>query len=104
MPYEIFARQTVRQGNPPTITIAKAGRIGLNKPAALLLKDDTIDQVLLLWDAAAQKIAIRPMRKKDERAMRINFNKAGGAAIAGKGFCNYIGHDFGETKKYLAEW
>lgn len=105
MAYEIFTKRVTRN-NAPAITIGTSGRIGLNKTAAELLSKEAVDHVLLMWDSEHRKIGIRPIRKKDPRAYRVNFsvNKSG-AGIAAKAFCDYIGYDYQvSSKKFRAEW
>ncbi|MBZ5580955.1 MAG: hypothetical protein LAQ30_01895 [Acidobacteriia bacterium] len=105
MPYEIFARTTARKGAPPTINIAANGRLGLNKAAAELLHKEAIGFALLLWDADARKIAVRPIKKKDPRAFTVTFSKGRmSAGISAKSFCDYIGVDYSQTRGYQAKW
>src|SRR5579863_2204176 len=99
MAYEIFTKTYNRRDNPPTLSISgKSGRLGCNKASAELLRKHYTGHVLLMWDPEAQKIAIQPIKKKDARAFRVTFNKGGGAAIAAKSFCDFIGIDYSETK------
>lgn len=105
MPFEVFSRYGNRINRPPTLAIAKQGRIQLNKAAAELLgTPDAIKWVLLMWDKSANKIAIRPLRTKDKRAYKINFNPNGGAALSAKSFVEFIGYDRDATKWFPARW
>lgn len=50
MSYEIFARKTRRLGSPG-ISFNANGIITFNKAAALKLKAEAVENVLVLWDA-----------------------------------------------------
>lgn len=102
--YQVFMK-TVRRDLPATVSLGPSGRIGLNKRAAEILHDEAANFVLLLWDADAHKIAIKPTRnKKDARAYKVTFSRESGAAIAAKSFMDYIGADCSTTKRFLASW
>lgn len=105
MPYEIFGKRITRN-NPASITIGTTGRLGLSKAAAELLSREAFDHVLLMWDADRKRVAIRPIRKKDSRAYRVNFSASkAGAGIAAKAFCDYIGYDYSAgSRRYPATW
>ena len=58
-----------------------------------------------MWDAESQKVAIRPIKKKDARSYRVNFSsKHAGAGIAAKAFCDHIKYNYSETRKFAATW
>jgi hypothetical protein len=106
VPFEIFSRYGNRINRPPTVAIAKQGRIQLNKAATEFFGPDleAINWVLLMWDKSAKKVGIRPLRKKDKRGYRINFNPNGGAALSSKSFMDFIGYDREQTRWFPARW
>ena len=106
MPYKIFEKKAARGASPPTISLSAAsGRLGLNKAAADLLIQATADHVLLLWDDETNMIAIRPVKKRDERSFRITFGTGkSSAAISAKSFLSFVGHNDDATKRYPAKW
>ena len=76
------------------------------------MKRAEVEQVLLMWDADARQIALKPTRKKDSRSYRITYGKGGtggksgtGAAIAAKSFCEYTGLNYRNTTlRSQLEW
>jgi hypothetical protein len=104
MPYEVFARKTPRMGTP-TITFSKIGQIAFNQSAARILQKATIESILLLWDPAEGKLAIKTTsNKKDTRAYRMRFNEKGnGASFSAKTFLDYAGIDYSSRKPISIE-
>jgi hypothetical protein len=94
MPYEIFERKTPRIG-VPTVSFTKIGQIAFNQAAARILQKESIETILLMWDAAAKKIAMKvTSNKKDQRAYTIRYNNKGnGASFSAKTFLDHIGVD-----------
>jgi len=104
MAYEIFTREVIRTGSP-RISVNTLGRVGINQAATKILKDNAVEFVLLLWDKERNKIAIRPITKKDKRAYIVTFApKGNGAGFSAKTFFKYIGYDYAETRSLAAEW
>lgn len=104
MPFEIFARKTVRRGTP-SVTTTKLGRIAINKAATEPFEKNAVEFVLLLWDAASHTFAIRPISKKDARSYRVTYGEKGnGAGFSAKTFLDYIGLDFSSSRSMPAMW
>lgn len=104
MAYEIFTREVIRTGSP-RISVNTLGRVGINQPATKILKDNAVEFVLLLWDRERNKIAIRPIAKKDKRSYILTFAlKGNGAGFSAKTFFNYIGYNYSKTQSLAAEW
>lgn len=99
MSYEVFERKTPRMG-VPTMTFSKIGQVAFNQFASRILQKETIETVLLLWDHAAKKIAMKATsNKKDTRAYTIRFNdKGNGASFSAKTFLDYVGIDYSQRK------
>lgn len=103
MPYEIFTRK-VRRMASPSVTFNKMGRLQFNKAATSRLEKDAVENVLLLWDPGARKVAIRSISKKDPRSYKIAYGiKGNGAGFSSKTFFDYIGLDYSETRSVPVE-
>ena len=104
MGYIIFERKS-RIAGSPTLTLNKFGRIGLNKPVALLMKKDAVEHILLLWDAELSRIGIRPITKKDARSYRVAYSPRDiNAYFSAKTFMDSIGYDYSETRVFPVAW
>lgn len=99
MPYEVFERKTPRMGIP-TMTFTKIGQIAFNQPSARVLQKETVETVLLLWDTAEKKLAMKTTsNKKDPRAYTIRYNdKGNGASFSAKTFLDHVGIDYSQRK------
>lgn len=99
MPYVIYERKTPRTGSP-TVRFTKLGQITFNQHASRILQKDAIEMILLLWDAAEKKLAMKTIsNKKDTRAYTIRYNpKGNGASFSAKTFLDYAGIDFEKGK------
>lgn len=99
MPYAIFERKTPRMGNP-MVSFSKIGQITFNQPAARILQKEPFETVLLMWDSAANKLAMKATsNKKDPRAYIIRYNdKGNGAVFSAKTFLDHIGIDYSERR------
>ncbi len=97
--YEVFTRKTPRSGSP-VMSFSKIGQITFNQAAARILQKETLEYVLLLWDAEQRKIALKSIsNKKDQRAYRIRYaDKGNGAAFSCKTFMDHIGIDYSERR------
>src|ERR1700737_2505468 len=99
MPYEIFTKKTPRMGNP-VMSFSKLGQITFNQTAARLLQKAAIENMLLMWDSAEGKLAIKSTsNKKDPRAYRLRYNEKGnGATFSAKTFLDHYGIDYTERR------
>jgi hypothetical protein len=99
MAYEVFERKTPRTGNP-LMSFSRLGQITFNQPAARILQKETIETILLLWDAGEKKLAMKvTANKKDTRAYVIRFNpKGNGASFSAKTFLDHVGIDYSQRK------
>jgi hypothetical protein len=99
MPYEVFTKKTTRMGTP-TVSFSKIGQIAFNQTASRILQKETIEFVLILWDATEGKLAFKSTNnKKDPRAYRIRYNdKGNGAGFSAKTFLDHAGIDYAERK------
>jgi hypothetical protein len=79
---------------------SKIGQIVFNQAASMVFQKETVEHVLLLWDADEHKIAIKTTsNKKDPRAYRLKFLTQGnGSGFSAKTFLDHIGVDLSERK------
>ncbi len=99
MAYEVFERKTPRLGIP-MLSFSKIGQMTFNQSAARVMQKETIETVLLLWDAEGKKLALKvTSNKKDMRAYTIRYNEKGnGASFSAKTFLDHAGIDYSQRK------
>jgi hypothetical protein len=104
MPYEVFTKKTVRLGTP-TVSFSKIGQIAFNQTASRILQKETVELLLILWNAAEAKLAFKTTsNKKDPRAYKVRYNEKGnGASFSAKTFLDYAGIDYSERKAISIE-
>jgi hypothetical protein len=104
MAYEVFEKVT-RRVTTPMMTISSGGRLNFNTAASEILHKNAVEDVLLMWDREARKVAIRSIAKKDARSYRMRFSRENRAAgFAAKPFLEYIGYDYSHTKAFPCAW
>lgn len=104
MAYEIFTRK-VRKLGTPAVTLNSYGRMQFNKAATARMERDAVENVLLLWDKEAHKVAVRSITKKDSRAYKVAYGaKGNGAGFSTKTFFDHIGLDFSESRTVPVEF
>jgi hypothetical protein len=61
---------------------------------------------LLLWDHERNRLAIKPIAKKDARAYKITYGKTlGGSSFSAKSFFDSIGYSYSSEKRTMpATW
>jgi hypothetical protein len=76
-----------------------------NKSATARLERDAVENVLLLWDKEARKVALRSISKKDSRAYKVAYGaKGNGAGFSTKTFFDHIGLDYSESRTVPVEF
>ena len=71
----------------------------------LLTQEHNYEYAFLFWDEEKKFIAIRPTRRKDDRAYRITYSPRGREAhLSGRSFCEIIGYDYSRSRSFLAQW
>ncbi len=104
MAYEIFEKLT-RRVTTPMLTISSNGRMNFNTAASATLHKNGVEDVLLMWDKEARKIAMKSIAKKDARSYRLRFSRGNKAAgFAARTFLEHIGYNYSETKAYPCIW
>jgi hypothetical protein len=99
MPYTVFERKTPRLGTP-MMSFSRIGQVSFNQPAARILQREAIETVLLMWDSAERKLALKATNnKKDPRNYVIRYNEKGnGASFSAKTFLDHVGINYSERK------
>ena len=103
MGYELFDSKAVKIGDP-SITIT-GGRLSLNADAGDILHRTGASFLHVLWDAEAYIVALRPVKKPDDKSYKITFAKGKrGASFSAQSFLNYIKWTGTEPKVVPIRW
>jgi hypothetical protein len=104
MAYEVFQRTGIRSGSP-AISIIPDGRVALNAPTARLLSEAGVKTVLLLWDSANQRMALKAAAKGEKNAYAVSIapDKRSGSLRA-KAFMAHLGWSASERELLPAVW
>lgn len=91
MAYEVFNQKATKQF-PPRLTVSKA-KLFLNRGASDLLRQAGGKFAHLLWDASAQKLALRPLGKPDRIAFKLTIQggERRGMTVSVAAFLRHIG-------------
>ena len=104
MPYEIYNRKVVYRGIP-AVTISKFGRLSFNKAATDILQENVIERILMLWNKEKRFVGIQSIKKQDDRAFNVRYNKRGdGAGFTVTSFLKHIEYNASETRIFPVEW
>jgi hypothetical protein len=104
MAYEVFQRTAVRVEDP-TLSLVPDGRIALNAAATRLFREAGVKFVVILWDKANQKVALKAAPKGDKNAYAVSDasgRKAG--SITAKSFLSHIGWRAPRRETLSASW
>jgi hypothetical protein len=105
MGYEVFDRKATKIGSPG-LTITKAKTIALNPDAGDLVRRAGGKFVHFLWDASANKMALRPLAKADSIAFKLT-NQSGkrrGMTVSAAAFLHHIGWNAAKSTAVAASW
>jgi hypothetical protein len=86
------------------VSIGQSGKIALNAAATRILLEAGIKSVLLLWDKASRKIAIKAAQKSDKNAFAASTVRSSTGTIRAKSFVNHIGWSARDRQKFPAIW
>lgn len=104
MAYVIYERTNARVSSP-TITFGTNGRIILNVASTRIFHGNAVEFILLMFDKEQQKVALRPISKKDKRAYKITYPKSlNGCSFSGKGFLDAVKIDYSRKRTFPALW
>jgi hypothetical protein len=90
MAYEMFERTAVRV-DTPALSIAPGGKVAINAAACRLLTEAGIKSVVILWDKARNKMAIKAAPKGEKNLFTITFTGRYSASLKAKSFLDHIG-------------
>ena len=102
MAYEVYNRTKVRT-DTPTISLVPDGRIVLNSAAVRILTSNGIRFVLLLWDSATHKMALKASAKGNRDAFAVSSGDHSGSLRA-KSFLAHVGWDAPVRDTLPAVW
>jgi hypothetical protein len=104
MAYEVFKRSGARVESP-TFSIVPDGRIGINAAAARIFVSLGIKSVLLLWDQASHKLAMKAASKGDKNAFAVSISPGSHSGILrAKSFLGFIGWNAPKREMIHATW
>lgn len=91
MAYEMFESKSVRV-DTPALSIAPGGRIAINAAAGRLLKGAGIRTVVIFWDKAKHRMAIKAAPKGERNSFAVSFTRHNhSGTFAAKSFLRHIG-------------
>lgn len=89
----------------PALSIVPDGRIMVNAAAVRILITTGIKSVLLLWDRANLKIAVKAAQKADQNAYAVTVVPGGhSGSIRARGFISHIGWKATRRQMLPAVW
>ena len=104
MAYELFERRTVRVGSP-ALSIAPEGKIAINAAACRLLVEAGIKTVVILWDKAANRMAIKAAPKGEKSSFTVTFTSNNhSASLKAKSFLRHIGWNAPKREMLATAW
>src|ERR1700674_1955344 len=91
MAYEVFKRTTVRV-EQPSLSLVPDGRIAFNAAAVRVLTGAGVKSVLLLWDRASRKVALKAAAKGEKDCYAVSIVKGTySGSLRAKSFLSHIG-------------
>ncbi len=103
MAYQMYERLSVRVEDA-ALTFRPEGRIGINAAATRVLEKAGVKVVRLLWDQAANRVALQGAPMKDKNCYSIAFSKGRSASLTAKSFFRYIGWSSKRRQMVPATW
>jgi hypothetical protein len=103
MAYEMFERTAVRV-DTPALSIAPGGKVAINAAACRLLTEAGIKSVVILWDKARNKMAIKAAPKGEKNLFTITFTGRYSASLKAKSFLDHIGWNAPKREMLHTTW
>ena len=104
MAYEMY-RRTGQRAEEALVAFVPDGRIVVNAASARILAAAGVRSVVMLWDAANHKVALKAAPKQDKNSFAISFVRdRQGGSIRAKSFTSHIGWSARERKLLPAFW
>jgi hypothetical protein len=103
MAYQLFERTAVRV-DTPTLAIARQGKVFINAPACRLLVQAGIKTVVILWDQATNRMAIKGAPKGEKNSFTLTFTRGSSGSFTAKSFFRHIGWNAPKSEKLATTW
>lgn len=104
MAYELFERSSIRV-DTPVLSISPPGRLVINAAGCRLLKEADVKTVVLLWDKANNKMAIKAASQDQENAFAVSFaGNAHSGTVTIKSFLQHIGWHAADRQALPTIW
>lgn len=104
MAYEVFTRTSFRVGEP-SISLTPDGRIGLNAAAGRILMEMGVKAVLLLWDRANSRMALKAATRDDKNSYAVSIPSGKNrASIRARSFLTHVGWNAPTRISLPATW
>src|SRR5260370_19545054 len=103
MGYEVFRRTGVRVESP-ALTIVPDGRIAINAASSRILMKAGVKAVVLLWDEATHKIALKAASKGGDAYAVSLAPDCHSGSIRAKAFIAHIGWNATQRQTMPATW
>jgi hypothetical protein len=103
MAYTVFARTAVRI-EAPTVSIVPDGRIVMNAAAVRIFVGFRVTSVLLLWDEANRKVAIKAASKGNANTFAVSIVRGTSGSIRAKSFLSHVGWNARKRVRLPASW
>jgi hypothetical protein len=103
MAYEVFKRTGVRVESP-TLSIKPDGRITINAAAVRILNRASVKAVLLLWDKANSRMALKAASRADRSTYAVSMTGHHSGSLRAKSFLAHIGWNAPRREMLPAVW
>jgi hypothetical protein len=90
MAYEVYQRTGVRT-ETPTMAVSPDGRITINAAAVRIAREARITSVMLLWDWANHRVAMKSVQRGDKNAYALSITGSHTGSLRAKSFFTHIG-------------
>ncbi len=103
MAYQVFKRTGTRV-ETPTLSILPDGRITINAAAVRIATEARVKSVVLLWDRANHKLAIKVTKRSDVNSYALSIASTHSGSLRAKSFLKYIGWTGRKRELVPANW
>jgi hypothetical protein len=104
MAYEVFERSGTRV-EQLALSLVPDGRIALNAAAVRVVAKAGVTSVLLLWDKANNKFALKAATKGDKNSYALSIARGSySGSLRAKSFLSHIGWSVSKRTMLLATW
>jgi hypothetical protein len=103
MAYEVFERTGARV-EEPSLSLAPDGRITFNAAAVRILIEAGVKSVLVLWDRANSKVALKAAAKSDKNSYAVSLTDRHSGSLRAKSFFSHIGWNAPKRMMLPAIW